>query len=1084
MGKWPLSFLSSLIILNCNCFHVNDMINEKNVEEIAISLESKLSKYLDEYSGLRVLKKAYADVGDRIKLIPLDGNQIVSKMSLDLSKKLKKTMEALKKSVDEAEKIIEEYKYNPDLREGKVDWLNSKDIDSSILHYDNKFKKEVNFASSSVHIPVEIYDGNVEILNGLKWSSKLDKVFQENSENNPKLLWQYFGSLYGYMRMYPATSWTDVQPDLFDVRQRSWFIRGSSSPKTMLILIDISGSMHGLTMSILKMAVKMLLYTLGENDYVNAASFKNNVTWMSCLNTFVPATRRNKKLLSESINNLKEGDMANLSAALEFAFKEFRNFQKEKPAWAGSNCNQMIVILSDGGTDEAWEVLKHYNEDSKQVRIFTYAIGAHPVPYIPLKTLACSYRGYFTIISSMGTIRTRIQEYLKVLSRPMALHTAREYHWTNLYMDPTGLGMLTVVTLPVYNKTKVNKNPSLVGVMGIDVSLKELMTTEPKFQLGFVGYSFATTRNGYLIFHPNLHIKVGLAGYFLSLRKNEKEIRLTADSKLSQATYLDDPPDVDFLDIEIVDPIREEIRQDMINLKTGRKEVTAYFKLPRSGYIIEQTAKYFYTAVNNTSFSVAVVIPSERTHYLNAEGMDTSFGLNLEEDEIQSVILAPWTYCHNMVLEGEMQDIVKNISYTLQTNPEHCDKVLTQRLIFDKKKTDDVVHFWKSDEGEGKRKNIISTFVTTESGLTRVFPLSEKFNILKEVEDPNQSIFLIKATHAKGFVVVLPSSLCQEVISNTTMEPVITIGRSVTVIKSKTILKPAVVAIQIEITWLQNNLKKLKTKEGHSICENVDEIFCYVLDDGGFVVSTNQGNLINVFGKFFGEIDAELMSELYEKNIYERKEEVNYEDQCENMTDNNINAGIRMINMPFQGIIHSFNMGWIFDFAAWEKLKIWIYSLVMSLIWPQTSSMPLFGLSSNYYSCVTKQARYYLNVDKINLKDMIVCNNCTRNYVVTPVGSSNLILVVATPSCAPLKCEPVPRPLCAPVEEKSYNACLQEVPFRRRPEKCYQHHSMEDTTDCSSTSSISLPHFSLLIEIVGLFLLKLTSPFFTFLFNG
>ncbi|XP_023230933.1 voltage-dependent calcium channel subunit alpha-2/delta-1-like isoform X1 [Centruroides sculpturatus] len=560
MGKLPLTFLFSFILFNCNCFHVNEPIDEKTVEEMAMKLRDELLEFLNKYSGIHALKKAYTEVGDKVKLTALDGEQIVSKMSSDLSKKLEKTMEALKRSVTAAEKIIEDYKYNPDLREGKVDWLNSKDLlNSSMLHYDSKFKKEISFAASSVHIPVEIYDGNVEILNGLRWSSNLDKVFQENSENDPELLWQYFGSLNGFMRMYPANSWTDIQPDLFDVRQRPWFIHGSSSPKTMLILIDISGSMHGLTMSILKMAVKMLLYTLGENDYVNAASFKNKVTWMSCLNTFVPATRRNKKLLSEAINDLVEGEMANLSAALEFAFKEFRTFEKDKQPWEGSNCNQMIVILSDGGTDEAWEVLKHYKEDSKKVRIFTYAIGAHPVPYIPLKTLACTYRGYFTIISSMGTIRTRIQEYLKVLSRPMALNIAREYHWTNFYMDPSGLGMLTVVTLPVYNKTKDNRNPSLVGVMGIDVSMKNMMTTEPKFQVGFVGYSFAITRNGYLVFHPNLHIKIGQAGYFLSLRRNDKDVNFTPDSKFSQATYLDNPPDVDLLDIEITDSIRENV---------------------------------------------------------------------------------------------------------------------------------------------------------------------------------------------------------------------------------------------------------------------------------------------------------------------------------------------------------------------------------------------------------------------------------------------------------------------------------------------------------------------------------------------
>ena len=43
-----------------------------------------------------------------------------------------------------------------------------------------------------------------EILNGLQWSGELDEVFYENYENDPEILWQYFGSQSGFMRTLPG----------------------------------------------------------------------------------------------------------------------------------------------------------------------------------------------------------------------------------------------------------------------------------------------------------------------------------------------------------------------------------------------------------------------------------------------------------------------------------------------------------------------------------------------------------------------------------------------------------------------------------------------------------------------------------------------------------------------------------------------------------------------------------------------------------------------------------------------------------------------------------------------------------------
>ncbi len=110
--------------------------------------------------------------------------------------------------------------------------------------YDPNFKNNVNYSYTAVQIPTDIYKGgkwsskyklhsSMErclvlvvwfnfhilrsvskkfysspsapvILNELNWTQALEKVFMENSQEDPSLLWQAFGSATGVTRYYPG----------------------------------------------------------------------------------------------------------------------------------------------------------------------------------------------------------------------------------------------------------------------------------------------------------------------------------------------------------------------------------------------------------------------------------------------------------------------------------------------------------------------------------------------------------------------------------------------------------------------------------------------------------------------------------------------------------------------------------------------------------------------------------------------------------------------------------------------------------------------------------------------------------------
>jgi voltage-dependent calcium channel alpha-2/delta-3 len=112
-----------------------------------------------------------------------------------------------------------------------------------------------------------------EILLTANWSYNLNQAFIDNYNQDPELTWQYFCSQTGLYRVWPGHQWEYPEGDterldLFDCRVQSWYIRATSSPRDVIILIDASGSMTGLKKSIAIQTVETILDTLSDDDFV------------------------------------------------------------------------------------------------------------------------------------------------------------------------------------------------------------------------------------------------------------------------------------------------------------------------------------------------------------------------------------------------------------------------------------------------------------------------------------------------------------------------------------------------------------------------------------------------------------------------------------------------------------------------------------------------------------------------------------------------------------------------------------------------------------------------------------------------
>lgn len=974
---------------------------------------------------------------ERATRVEINGTELLLRMAAETEKNLQKKKNALRRLVKKAEEAVVKYKYISDLepQEVNIPLMTGKEEKSAEmpLRYSDKFRRPVNMSFSGVHIPLEIFEGDQQILNGVKWSQALDVAFRQNAEKDPDLLWQYFGSEVGYMRMFPANRWKVApgKPDLFDVRMRPWFIDGSSSPKDVIVLMDASGSMHGPSMEMMKLSVKSLLDTFEENDFVNVARFTSEVHWISCFDTLVQANRRNKRILSKGIDAVTDGGTASLSHALEFAFQKFTDFQENRTTYAGAECIQMIMIFTDGGTEDPTALVNKLNVDRK-IRIFTYVVGPHPIPYATLKSLACDNRGYFTTITSFGSSRYKAQEYIKVLSRPMVLSGEKQFAWTNFYKDSGGLGLLTTVTLPVYNKTRGSRDQSIVGVMGIDVSLQELKDHEPTYKIGPSGYSFMINQNGYVMFHPDIKLQLG---------------------------SMEEPLDIDFLDVEVENAQKEKIRRRMIEGHSGQEAIQSLVRMPDEKHLVPQGLTYYYAHMNDSEFGVALVFPEKRRFYLRVGGMRIDEGFKPETGRGDGVLLAPWRYCKN---HPRIRGLTGNITQVLEAyrgEPHQCDSLLMQRLLWDIERTRAVVSNWTSEALPDERDGVLGTFVGTEGGLLRFHPESMAWH-LKSQADPQRASYFRRALYAEDFVFLLSKSEGSR-RPNATRQPLIVAAKAVDIYFKRSELTPAVVGLLIEERIMRESLMSMSGNGNggeYLRCSDEEFVICYLLDDGGFILTSSTDDHTENVGKFLGSVDPELMDDMLKKSVYYKVEELQTESRCPK--ERKYTAGARSTLTALGNLINSFGVSWVLDAASW-----WMTSLAGNR--GASAKQHSAGTTANsnsyepdeYRVCTTRQALYYFRNRIDYFMGSLDCGNCSREYGVAQVGYTNVIFVISTMPCSPVFCNPPPTPPQAPVEVDDPAPCHHPLRYRRRPDKCYADHPRENYSVCGRASLTSVPSF-------------------------
>ncbi|KAH3880377.1 hypothetical protein DPMN_004291, partial [Dreissena polymorpha] len=716
--------------------------------------------------------------------------------------------------------------------------------------------------------------------------------------------------------------------DTFDCRVRSWYLMAATCPKNVIILLDVSGSMQGQLMQIAKSTVKHILNTLDDDDYFNLILFSNTVRYIDgCFNqTMMRANIMNKEAVLDLVEEHKETkEKANFGLAFEEAFLLLKHVFREESERAYPNdlCNKAILLITDGVPEHYSNVFEKYNWPSKPTRVFTFLLGHEVGDTREVRWMACANNGYYSHIHSLADVQENVQNYIKVLSRPMVINRFHNLVFSSLYQDhmshlnkDTGLQFMTSVAIPVFDtKNETHGEGNLLGVMGTDIPVSSFKDLAPSSKLGANGFAFMINENGYVLLHPDF-------------KPSWKT------SKLKANTMNPFYRNIDLTDVFNPDNKDQfkDIIDEMLSSTTAMgsfENINLWSHTDNMKRMVKRSYQIHYKRVLGANFSIGIALPATSLVNVTVGGFLPS---RIIEDlekcfEEPDVEIAPWRYCRDLDASLQGKELKTALLEEWRKNNTLCKKELFTNLVHDCYHINNISKRWghfgdavekrnvttvQSDALEPDKLNLTSfgvklLFFATRNGLTKYRSSStDATGFITNNTDTLDAVYYRRAMEGVEMLEGQPryrytySVLLNRAFSNvSTMVTIVApVARAENNMRSR-LSVAGVVGMQMKYEALSARFLQ-ETSYGPVNCAT-NGFKCYLVDNQGYIVVSKTPK--DQVGKFFGDVENSVMLQLLINGVFYGHEFTDYQALCdikESQTESN--AASMLLN-PIKSLI-------------------------------------------------------------------------------------------------------------------------------------------------------------------------------------
>ncbi|MBT8088613.1 MAG: marine proteobacterial sortase target protein [Gammaproteobacteria bacterium] len=176
-------------------------------------------------------------------------------------------------------------------------------------------------------------------------------------------------------------------------------------PREMILIIDTSGSMHGVSIAEAKRAVHLALKSLHAGDRFNVIEFNSSTNALH--RASVAANPSNIADALNFVKQLRANGGTEMRPALDMALS----------SRAEETHLRQVVFITDGSVAYEDEMFSMIEDKLGNARLFTVGIGSAPNSWF-MRRAAEAGRGSYTFISALHEVRDKMSALFRKLEHP------------------------------------------------------------------------------------------------------------------------------------------------------------------------------------------------------------------------------------------------------------------------------------------------------------------------------------------------------------------------------------------------------------------------------------------------------------------------------------------------------------------------------------------------------------------------------------------------------------------------------------------------------------------------------------------